>query len=87
MIKIGIVGCGWILNSHLRGYKILREAGYDDFRITALAARRESDALRYVRRDAGPPPGAPVLNHFIIREQLEIPTGPLPIEGNIFSNG
>jgi predicted dehydrogenase len=62
VIKIGIVGCGWILNSHLRGYKALREAGYDSFRITALAARRESDALRYVRRGAGPPPSPPILD-------------------------
>ncbi len=62
MIKIGIVGCGWIMNSHLRAYKALREAGVDGFRITALAARRESDALRYVRRGAGPPPGPPILD-------------------------
>ena len=55
MIKIGIVGCGWILRSHLNGYKALREAGFDQFRITALAARKEDDARRYLRRGKGPP--------------------------------
>ena len=62
MIKIGIVGCGWILRSHLRGYKELREAGFDNFRITALAARKEEDALRYLRRGEGPPPKEPILD-------------------------
>ena len=38
MIRIGIVGCGRILAAHLEGYKILREAGFDGFEITALCA-------------------------------------------------
>jgi predicted dehydrogenase len=62
MIKIGIVGCGWVLRSHLKGYQALREAGYDNFRITALAARKEEDALRYLRRGEGPPPKEPILD-------------------------
>jgi len=41
MIRIGIVGCGRILNAHLQGYKQLRELGMDNFRITALCARNE----------------------------------------------
>ena len=55
MIRIGIVGCGRIFAAHLEGYKVLREAGFDGFEITALCARKESDALSYVKRGEGPP--------------------------------
>ena len=58
MIRIGIVGCGRILNAHLHGYRLLREAGYDDFRITALCARNEDDALMFRKRGEGPTPAA-----------------------------
>jgi predicted dehydrogenase len=62
MIRIGIVGCGRILNAHLQGYKQLRERGIDNFRITALCARKEADALMFRRRGEGPPPRPPVLD-------------------------
>lgn len=62
MIRIGIVGCGRILNAHLQGYKRLRELGVDNFRITALCARREDDALMFRQRGEGPPPRPPVLD-------------------------
>ena len=62
MIRIGIVGCGRILNAHLQGYKRLREQGVDNFRITALCARREEDALMFRRRGEGPPPRPPVID-------------------------
>src|SRR5262245_9422093 len=62
MIRIGIVGCGRILNAHLQGYKKLREVGIDNFRITALCARREEDALMFRRRGEGPRPRPPVLD-------------------------
>src|SRR3712207_3674239 len=62
MIRIGIVGCGRILNAHLQGYKQLRERGVDNFRITALCARREDDARMFLRRGEGPAPRAPVLD-------------------------
>jgi len=62
MIRIGIVGCGRILNAHLQGYKQLRERGIDNFRITALCARRDEDARMFLRRGDGPTPRLPVLD-------------------------
>ena len=61
MIRIGIVGCGRILNAHLHGYRKLREAGIDNFRITALVARNIDDARMFRGRGEGPPPRPPVL--------------------------
>ncbi len=62
MIRIGIVGCGRILAAHLEGYKILKEAGYDGFEITALCSRKPEDAQSYVKRGEGPAQRKPVSN-------------------------
>lgn len=60
MIRIGIVGAARILPAHLRGYKLLRDAGYHDFRITGIVSRNRSDAETFVRRGRGPSPRPPV---------------------------
>jgi predicted dehydrogenase len=59
--RIGIIGCGRILNAHLQGFQKLRERGIDDFRITALVARNEADAWMFHTRGQGPTPRPPVL--------------------------
>lgn len=59
-IRIGVIGCGRILPAHFRGMQRLREAGYDGFRVTGLAARNPEDAQRFRKRGEGPPPRPPV---------------------------
>lgn len=59
-IRIGLVGAGRILPAHLRGYQLLRQAGIDNFRITAITSRTRRDAESFPRRDAGPAPRPPV---------------------------
>jgi predicted dehydrogenase len=58
-IRLGVVGFGRILPAHLRGLRLLREAGRDDFRVTALVARRLDDALMFRRKGEGPTPRPP----------------------------
>ena len=77
MIRIGIVGCGRILAAHLRGYRLLREAGFDGFRITALCSRKAEDAIGYVQRDGSTPQRPAVSN---------IPGDPLAIGDEFLSD-
>jgi predicted dehydrogenase len=59
MIRIGIVGCGGILAAHLRGFRLMKEAGFQEFRVTALCARRPRDAEACLERGRGPEQRAP----------------------------
>ena len=56
-VRIGVIGCGRILNAHLRGFRILQDTGFGDiFRVTALCSRSREDALRFRIRGEGPGP-------------------------------
>ncbi|MDP7450533.1 MAG: Gfo/Idh/MocA family oxidoreductase, partial [Candidatus Latescibacteria bacterium] len=55
-IRLGFVGCGGITSAHLRGLQILRQAGFEDFEVTALCSRHRDNAERYVERGKGPAP-------------------------------
>ncbi|MBD3176402.1 MAG: hypothetical protein GF320_14580 [Armatimonadia bacterium] len=46
-VRMGIVGTGGIARSHLNGYKILKDAGYDAFEITALCDKSEERRTSY----------------------------------------
>src|SRR5437879_12472075 len=59
-IRIGLVAAGRILPPPLRGYQLLRQAGVDGFRITAITSHTRRDAESYVQRGAGPAPRPPV---------------------------
>jgi len=60
VLKIALVGCGRIMPAHLHAYKTLWDLGVRNFRIVALVARKEEDALRFRKRGEGPPPRPPV---------------------------
>ena len=60
VLRIGVVGCGRILDAHLNGLKSLWDHGYRDFRVVALCARRAEDAHRYRMRGEGPEPRPPI---------------------------
>lgn len=77
MIRIGIVGCGRILAAHLEGYKLLKDAGYDGFEITALCSRKAEDAQSYVKRGVGPTQRKPV---------SDIPGDPLAVGDQYLSD-
>jgi len=55
-IRLGIIGCGRILNAHLGGFKVLQEHGFTNFQVAALCARKEEDLQRFRKRDEGPGP-------------------------------
>lgn len=59
-IKVGLIGCGNIVTGHLHGFKILREHGVDNFRVTALCDQRITNAQMFRLRGDGPPQRRPL---------------------------
>jgi predicted dehydrogenase len=59
-VRLGFVGCGYITGAHLRGLKILRDHGVQDFEVAALCSRNAENAQRWVERGVGPAPLPPV---------------------------
>lgn len=59
-IRLGFVSCGYITGAHLRGLKVLRDHGYDQFEVTALCSRNAENAARWIERGSGPAPLPPV---------------------------
>jgi predicted dehydrogenase len=59
-LRLGVVGCARILPAHLRGLKLLLDAGLANLRITALCSRNIDDAAMFRRREGAPPPRPPV---------------------------
>ena len=55
-IRLGFVGLGYITGAHLRGLKILRDCGVDNFEVTALCSRNRDNAERWIERGKGPAP-------------------------------
>ena len=64
-IRIGVVGCARILPAHFRGLKSLLDHGIDNFRVTALCARRIEDAVMFRKRGEGPTPRPSVITHAV----------------------
>jgi 1,5-anhydro-D-fructose reductase (1,5-anhydro-D-mannitol-forming) len=64
-IKIGVVGCARILPAHLRGLAELQSNGFDDWRVTALCARKLEDAEMFRKRGEGPTPRPSVIKHAV----------------------
>lgn len=58
--KLGIIGCGRILDAHLNGFKALWDHGHRSFELVALCSRREEEIARYLRREGGNPPREPL---------------------------
>ena len=83
-LRIGIIGCGRILNAHLRGLKLLKDRGLADFTVTALCSRNIQDALMFRSAADGVPPreavtdapgdGLSARHHYVTELQADAPS-------------
>jgi 1,5-anhydro-D-fructose reductase (1,5-anhydro-D-mannitol-forming) len=64
-VKIGVVGAARILPAHLNGFRALKDNGFDNWRITAIAARQIEDARMFRKRGEGPPPRPSVITYAV----------------------
>lgn len=60
-IRVAIIGCGGITSAHLRGIKMLQDAGLDDVQVTVLCSRKGENAQRYNDRGNAPPLLPPIV--------------------------
>jgi predicted dehydrogenase len=51
-VSLALVGCGWISEAHVRGYRALWEAGCRDFQVTACVDLKEATARERARQIA-----------------------------------
>ena len=75
MIRIGIVGCGRILAAHLRGYRLLREAGFDGVELHGANGYLLEQFLKDSANDRSDAYGGSVANR--CRLTLEVTEGRL----------
>ena len=75
-LRIGVVGCGGISHTHLNGFRLLKEAGFDDFVVSAACdvdeerAERFADAVLEVQ-DGPRPIVTTVLEELIERRAMD----------------
>ena len=75
-LRVGVVGCGGISYAHLSGYRILKEAGFDEFAISTACdvdkerAERSADAVPEIQ-DGPRPTVTTELDELIERRAMD----------------
>ena len=71
-IRLGIIGCGGIARGrHLTGLALLKKAGLENFRVTALCDTSAETMTAILKHDPPPIPEAAAQVELIVRHCLE----------------